>query len=198
MDPDVDPWRPIAGETPIDLSGLRDRTIRTRRDLTRAEARNIRKAFVKYLAATPSIRIAPFNYQWFLRLHGEMFGHVWQWAGQLRRTNRNLGVPWAQVAEQLAALAQDLPHWHALPLVEQAARLHYCAVWVHPFLNGNGRWARLLANIWLRQHHAPLVIWPAGIGDTSPIRDDYLTSLCAADAGDLGPLVALHAAYANG
>ncbi len=62
MEPDVGQWRPIPGETPIDPSGLRDRSITTRGELNRAEALNIRKAFLKYLAATPTKRVAPFDY----------------------------------------------------------------------------------------------------------------------------------------
>ena len=80
-----------------------------------------------------------------------------------------------------------------MSLLEQATRLHHRAAWIHPFWNGNGRWARLLANIWLRRHKAPLVHWPdESIGQESPIRNDYLMALKAADNGDFGPLLALH------
>ena len=83
-----------------------------------------------------------------------------------------------------------------MSLVEQAVRLHYRAVWIHPFSNGNGRWARLLANIWLRRHKSPLILWPEeSIGQESPIRNDYLKALKAADDGDFGPLLALHAQH---
>ena len=85
MEPDVSDWRPIPGETPIDPSGLRDRSITTRVELNRAEALNITKAYVKYLAAVPSKRMAPFDYAWLLRLHKEMFCDVWKWAGQPRQ-----------------------------------------------------------------------------------------------------------------
>jgi hypothetical protein len=64
MEPDVNEWRPIRGETPIDPSGLKDRSIMTRGDLNRAEALNIRKAHVKYLAAPPAKRVAPFSDTW--------------------------------------------------------------------------------------------------------------------------------------
>jgi fido (protein-threonine AMPylation protein) len=140
-------WRAIPGETPIDPSHLKDRSITTRRELCQAEALNIRKAYVKYLAATPSKRLAPFDYAWFLRLHEEMYCDVWMWAGQPRRENLNLGVDWPHVPEQVIALTHDLSYWgeSGMSLLEQATRLHYRAVWIHPFMNGNGRWARLLA-----------------------------------------------------
>ena len=37
MEPDVSDWRPIPGETPIDPSHLRDRSITTRRELNQVE-----------------------------------------------------------------------------------------------------------------------------------------------------------------
>jgi Fic family protein len=50
---------------------------------------------------------------------------------------------------QLQTLLEDLVFWEARgdALLEQSVRLHHRAVWIHPFLNGNGRWARMLANI---------------------------------------------------
>ncbi len=49
-------WDSVPGETPIDVSGLKRKGIHTRAELNRAEAENIRKAVVKYLAAKPSPR----------------------------------------------------------------------------------------------------------------------------------------------
>ena len=198
MEPDVGQWRPIPGETPIDPSGLRDRSITTRGELNRAEALNIRKAFLKYLAATPTKRVAPFDYAWLLRLHKEMYCDVWEWAGQLRQRNLNFGVAWRQISEQVFDLTQALLSWGDRPLLEQAVRLHYRAVWIHPFLNGNGRWSRLLANIWLRRHKAPLVVWPDDMSEQeSPIRNDYLRALKAADNGDFTVLLELHRQHVN-
>ena len=39
-----------------------------------------------------------------LALHKRMFGDVWHWAGAYRRTNRNLGVKWWQVAHDVRVL----------------------------------------------------------------------------------------------
>ncbi len=77
--------------------------------------------------------------------------------------------------------------------VEQAARLHHRAVEVHPFVNGNGRWARMLTNIWLGLRSHPPVLWPENlIGETSPIRDEYIAALKIADRGEIEPLSRLH------
>lgn len=192
-------WGAIYGETPIDPSDIRDRSIKTRAELNAAEAENIRKAHLKYLSARPNKRQAPFDYGWFCRLHQQMFGDILISAGQPRTRNVNLGVAWQHVPIRMMELAEDLAGWEEdkiYDVPEQAARLHYRAVYIHPFCNGNGRWSRLLANIWLRQHSEDLVKWPEDlIGQVSPIRDEYIQCLRAADAGDLGPLLAIHRRY---
>jgi Fic-DOC domain mobile mystery protein B len=188
-------WEALPGETPIDVSGLRIKGIGTRAELNRAEAENVRKAVVRYLAARPSRRSAPFTLTWVRRLHKQMFGDVWAWAGEFRRENLNLGCDWHQVPLQLQALLDDLAFWQeqGTDLLEQSARLHHRAVRVHPFRNGNGRWARMLANVWLKRHGHPVTAWPEEtIGTKSVARDEYLAAIRAADAGDEGPLIELH------
>lgn len=188
-------WKAIPGETPIDISGLKISGVRNRQELSVVEAENVRKAIVKYLGGSLTRRIAKFDLHWMLKLHREMFGDVWKWAGETRTTDLNFGSPWHQVSAQLLNLSNDLDFWetHWLDIVEQAAHLHHRAVQIHPFLNGNGRWARLLANIWLKLHKLPATEWPEDtIGGTSTIRDNYLTAIRAADNGDFAPLIELH------
>ena len=73
------------------------------------------------------------------------------------------------------------------------ARLHHASVRIHPFQNGNGRWARLLANIWLRRHGEAPIEWPeATIGSVSAIRNEYLMAVREADRGEYGRLIAMH------
>jgi Fic family protein len=80
-------------------------------------------------------------------------------------------------------------------VLEQAVLIHHRAVQIHPFRNGNGRWSRMLSNIWLRIHDCPIVEWPADIGGESPIRSEYLACLRAADDRDMKPLLELHARH---
>jgi Fic family protein len=69
---------------------------------------------------------------------------------------------------------------------------------VHPFLNGNGRWSRLLANIWLALHDQPVIFWPeTSIGSVSVARDEYLTAIRAADEGSYGHLMEMQSRYAR-
>lgn len=189
-------WSSIPGETPIDdVSGLKIKGITTRSELNEFEARNINAAVFKYLSRRPSRRSARFDYPWCLNLHCEMFGKVWRWAGQIRTQNQNLGVPFYLVPEQLGGLLLDLECWRqsGMDYIEQSARLHHRAVQIHPFLNGNGRWARMLANIWLKRHGLGVIQWPEQtIGEQSMIRDAYLTAIKLADKLDYARLVALH------
>ena len=65
---------------------------------------------------------------------------------------------------------------HAHPVV-QATYAHYAFVCVHPFADGNGRVARLLASVYLyRTPGIPLVVF-------ADQRNSYLDALEAADAG---------------
>ena len=198
MTDEPSPWTPIPGETPIDVSGLKVSGVTNRRELSVVEAANIRLAIVKYLSATPSKRKAPFTYDWCLRLHREMFGSVWEWAGKPRLTKLNLGSEPHLVQEQLKHLLGDADSWtgFGFGLLDQSVMLHHRAVQIHPFENGNGRWSRMMANIWLFRSGEQLVEWPDEvIGQESTIRTEYINALQTADNGDNAPLTALHARY---
>jgi len=192
-------WIPIPGETPIDISRLKVKGIGNRSQLSVVEAENIRKAFAKYLSAKPNRRTAPFTYEWCLHLHEEMFGDVWEWAGEIRTRDVGIGIEFYKIRESFVALLGDLESWpgYGMDFVEQAACLHHRAVQIHPFFNGNGRWARLLANVWLKLHGRAPILWPENtIGDTSTIRGEYIAAIKAADSGDQAPLIELHRRYA--
>ena len=189
----------VPGETPIDdVSGLKIPAITTRAELSRHEAENINRAVLKYLASRPTRRKAPFDFSWCLQLHREMFGDVWSWAGEVRSIPLNIGVPVHRIASDMQQLLNDLHSWpnFQMDVVEQSARLHHRAVQIHPFSNGNGRWSRMLANIWLKQQRSAIVVWPEEtIGAVSTIRDDYLIAIRAADDLDWQPLIDMHRRY---
>jgi Fic family protein/molecular chaperone DnaK (HSP70) len=67
--------------------------------------------------------------------------------------------------------------------LEFATSLHTKLVWIHPFIDGNGRTARLLLNACLLAHHLPVVI--VNYAD----RERYLDCLCESNKGDLSPMV---------
>jgi fido (protein-threonine AMPylation protein) len=186
----------LPGETSIDdVSELKVAGITTRKQLAVVEARNIKKAVVKYFKERPTLEIASFELDWAHQLHDEMYSDVWGWAGKPRLKNFNLGIPFYQINESLTNLLADLKFWKdsGMDLVEQAATLHHRAAYIHPYVNGNGRWSRMLSNIWLGVQGSPIVIWPETvIGDVSPLRDEYIVALKKADAGDPGQFIEMH------
>ncbi len=110
-------------------------------------------------------------------------------------------MPPLRIDIDLKSLMDDLTFWREkkeMEMIEQAARLHHRAVFIHPFLNGNGRWARLLANIFMKQSVDKLTIWPEEtVGNASVIRDEYLAAVRLADGGDYKPLIDLHRRYTS-
>jgi Fic-DOC domain mobile mystery protein B len=193
-------WDPIDGETPIDPSHLKDKSIKTREQLNIAEAQNILKPIVKYLGIKPSKKLAPFDLNWFQKLHQEMFCDVWEYAGDFRQEDLNIGCKWQNIQTELYQLEGDIVYWkenETYETLELAVRIHFRAVHIHPFPNGNGRWSRLLGNIYLKQNDHPLVKWPdETIGvEQSVARDAYLAAVKKADTGDLSYLISLHRQY---
>lgn len=182
--PDPDEWRWLCH--PAEIT--------TREQLNEAEAANILRADYKYMQGPISTRTAPFNEPWMRRLHEEMFGDVWRWAGQYRVAQMNIGIEHWRIAESVQSLCDDLPvrRKSGMTWLEQGVLLHHRAVQIHPFRNGNGRWSRMVTNIWLRLHGRPVLVWPALIDASSAIRGVYLDAVRAADNFDYDPLTDLH------
>ena len=188
----------IANATYIDdISGLKLDTSKpyTMQEIYLYEAKNITKATLKYLSATPDKKLAPFSYEWFMILHRDMFGDVWKWAGKLRQVELSIGVKAYLVSMEIKKLVDDLEFWHQnriFETVEIASRLHHRAVHIHPFLNGNGRWSRMLANIYLKQNGLTPTRWNENLlSKENTHRDSYINALKMADGGDYGELIRL-------
>jgi len=161
-----------------------------------AEANNIASATIKYLSAPPSKKIAPFSYEWLSQLHNEMFGNVWDWAGKFRKVELSIGIKAYLVPTTLKELADDIAYWDkhkTFDMYETATRIHHIAVQIHPFQNGNGRWSRMLANIYLRQNGSMPVKWQENLlSSENPKRDKYIKALKMADDGDYKALIKMH------
>jgi Fic-DOC domain mobile mystery protein B len=191
--------KPIDDATPLDdISGLKlpSDKVYTLKEIYIAEANNIALATLKYLSAPPSKKTAPFTYEWLQELHFEMFGNVWEWAGKFRQIELSIGIKAYQVPSALKELADDIEFWDkhkTFDIHETAARIHHKAVQIHPFQNGNGRWSRMLANIYLRQHGSMPVKWQEDLlAKENPKRDEYIQALKAADNGDYSTLIEMH------
>jgi len=113
--------------------------------------------------------------------HLRMFDQTWKWAGNYRSTEKNMGVPHHEIRESLAAYAPD----------ELAIRLHHRLVLIYPFANGNGRHARLMADVLTQKHDWPVFTWRrADLARAGDFRRRYIDALQAADVHDIGLLLA--------
>lgn len=181
------------GATPLDkneIEGLIPTHITTRQELDRWEQENINEALAWVDAQKPKEIL---NESFMRQLHKRMFGHVWKWAGTFRRSDKNIGVSWYMIPSELKNLCDDVRYWidhETFSADEMAARFHHRLVKIHLFPNGNGRHARLMADLLLHHVGRPPFSWgSANLAATGDDRKRYIESLVAADQGDYAPLL---------
>ena len=128
------------------------------------------------------------------RLHQQMFGETWRWAGTFRKSDKNIGVDWLRIGVEVKNLLDDVRYQienNSLPPDEIAVRFHHRLVAIHPFPNGNGRHARLMADLLAERLGRPRFTWgSASLVDANETRQRYIAALQAADARDIAPLLA--------
>ncbi len=125
-----------------------------------------------------------------------MFGDVWEWAGKLRQCELSIGIKAYLISTELKKLVDDIEFWNknkTFDIVEIATRIHHRTVQIHPFQNGNGRWSRMLANIYLRQNGLMPVRWQEDLlAKENPKRTQYIQALKKADNGEYEDLIEMH------
>jgi len=175
-----------AGTTPIgpdEAGGLLLTHITTRGELDRWEQDNIAEAML-WLEKTKPKNIL--NEDFVRNLHRRMFGNVWKWAGQFRKSDKNIGGPWWRVSTDLQNLREDAGFWTDLrkePPDEIAVRYHHRLVSIHPFPNGNGRHARLMTDLLLENilDHPRFTWGSTDLFKAGGPRERYIAALHAAD-----------------
>ena len=122
------------------------------------------------------------------KLHLKMFCDTWTWAGKFRKKQTNIGINSVYIQQELKILIDDVMFWQnnaIFPIREIAVRLHHRLVFIHPFTNGNGRFSRLFADVYLLKHNESRFSWGnRGLVQDSSFRDKYLKALRMADRGD--------------
>lgn len=182
------------GATPLDPNerdGLKHGYITTQGELDTLEQANI-IAGLRWLERLrrPDVLSDAFA----LQLHKRLFGGVWAWAGKLRRTGRNIGIDPMHIAVQLRACVDDARFWfghETYSPMEAALRFHHRLTAIHPFPNGNGRHARIMADAMLQKVYGVAPIdWAGGetLQNNSERRTNYINALRAADRGEFGLL----------
>lgn len=178
---------------PGERDGLRQTWITHRHDLNEAEQDNILKgaAWARHRRGLNAIDVL--NEDFSKMLHKRMFGDVWRWAGKYRQTERNLGIAPYRIAMEMAALFDNARYWveHETYLPDEIAlRVHHQLALIHPFPNGNGRHARMMADLLIERLGGTIFSWGGGsLTDACKLRAQYVAALKAADGHDMGPLL---------
>lgn len=172
-----------------DREGLIPSHIVTRGDLFDAELRNNAEALLRRPPGLPRL----LDDKYLRDLHRQMFGEVWQWAGEYRSHETNIGFEPFQISTAVVDLVKDATTWIDMETHvadEIAVRFHHRLVAIHPFRNGNGRHGRFAADYLIGALGDHSFTWGRFLDlDTPALRAAYITALRRADEGDLDQLL---------
>ncbi len=184
------------GQTPLDeeeKEGLKIRSVTTQQELDEFEQLNIEKA----IEWTIHNNLKPekiLTEKFIKDSHKKMFGDVWQWGGEFRKSDKNLGIHWPQISIELKKLLDDTQFWienNTYSPEEISIRFKHRLVAIHCFPNGNGRHSRLMADIIMESvfgqdsfswHRSNMV-------KADETRKKYISTLKEADNGNIKPLI---------
>lgn len=181
------------GATPLDpddAAGLIPSHITTQGQLNEWEFQNVAEGRAWALSRKRKNLLTT---EFAQELHRRMFRNTWKWAGEIRTTETSVGIDPGGIRVELKKLFDDVAYQikeKSMPLDEIAARFHHRLTQIHPFRNGNGRHARLMTDLLLRENGAEPFDW--GRGDLvapGEVRDRYISALRAADGRDHSPLL---------
>ena len=115
------------GATPLDadeLASLIPRHITTQGELNEWEQLNI----VQGEQWARKQRKEILNEGFLRQLHKQMFGETWKWAGEFRKSDKNIGIDWPRISVELRKLLDDvhyrIEHASNAPLLAFAGQSH--------------------------------------------------------------------------
>lgn len=171
-----------------EMEGLLPSWISLRSELNESEQVNILEAEVWAFKRKRKVLDERFLNQ----LHRRMFGHVWKWAGQIRHSEKNIGVDAYRIPVEMRQLLDDCRYWiqhDSYPTDLIAVRFHHRLVWIHPYPNGNGRLARLATDLLLKSMDQRPFSWGSEtVLAAEQIRNRYISALQSADKQDFSAL----------
>jgi len=179
------------GQTPLDedeKEGLLIQSIATRGELDEFEQQNIEDAIQWSL--TRRFKSEQILSESFIQeLHKRMYRNVWRWAGEYRKTNKNIGVDKLEIPVALRSVIKDAAYWFGHNVYEPAEfaiRFKHRLVSIHCFPNGNGRHSRMIADIIVEKIFQQTVFsWGSRtLSDENESREKYLIAIRKADKGD--------------
>lgn len=184
------------GQTPLDeeeKEGLKIKSITTQRELDEFEQLNIEKA-VEWTIHTKLKPEKILTEKFVKDLHKRMYGDVWKWAGEFRKTEKNIGIPWTQIGIELKNLLDDTRYWvenKTFSPIEIAIRFKHRIVSIHCFPNGNGRHSRMMADIIMESIFGNEIFsWnQSNMVKANETRNQYIKALREADNGNFKQLI---------
>lgn len=184
------------GQTPLsedDKNGLLIDTITTQGELDEFEQKNVIKGIEWTYGKNISIEKL-LSEEYLVQLHKKMYGEVWKWAGNLRRTETNIGVQPHMIGIELRQLLDDVKYWTENKVyrpIEIALRFKHRLVSIHCFPNGNGRHSRLMADLIMEKlYNESFFNWGgSGLVKADELRNRYISALREADNGNLEDLI---------
>lgn len=184
------------GQTPLneeEKEGLLLKTIRLQKELDEFEQLNIEKA-VEWTILTNLKQDRILSKKFIKDLHKKMYGDVWKWAGEFRKSEKNIGIQWIQIRVELKTLLDDTKYWirnKTYSPEEIAIRFKHRIVQIHCFPNGNGRHSRMMADIIIESVFGKEVFsWnKSNMTKANDTRKAYIAALRKADKGNINPLI---------
>lgn len=184
------------GQTPLnkdEISGLKIKSITTQSELDELEQLNIEKA-IEWTINTRLKTERILTEKFVKDLHKKMYGDVWKWAGEFRKSDKNIGVQWSQIGLKLKDLLDDTYYWienNTYDSEEIAIRFKHRLVSIHCFPNGNGRHSRLMADIIMELVFKDKIFtWhQSNMVKADEVRKKYINALRKADNRDIYPLI---------
>ena len=186
----------IEGQTPLDENekeGLKIKSITTQGELDEFEQLNIQEA-VEWTIRT-NLNVERILTEKFIKdLHKKMYGNVWKWAGEFRKSDKNIGISWPQIGIELKKLIDDTEYWinnNTFSAEEISIKFKHRIVAIHCFPNGNGRHSRIMADIMMEFIFGKEIFsWhKSNMVKPNDIRKQYITALKKADNGNIEPLI---------
>jgi Fic-DOC domain mobile mystery protein B len=132
----------------------------------------------------------PLEEPYVRELHHRMFDNVWKWAGTYRKHELNIGCDPREILQRIPQLLGNVRYWlehKTFPVDECLIRFHHQLVSkIHPFPNGNGRHARMIADVAAVKFGQTEFAWGAGndLVAEGDARTRYLAALRALDANE--------------
>ncbi|MEA1787693.1 mobile mystery protein B [Arenibacter sp. GZD96] len=184
------------GQTPLDeeeKEGLKIKSITTQKELNEFEQLNIEKAVEWTIRA--NLKPEKILTEKFIKdVHKKMYGDVWKWAGEFRKTDKNIGIKWPKIGMEVKNLIDDTTYWvenKTYAPEEIAIRFKHRIVAIHCFPNGNGRHSRIMADIIIESIFGREIFsWhKSNMVRADETRRAYIKALKEADNGNITPLI---------